>query len=127
MRIFRAVSSGMITLSLLLILSSSSAHSDPKDFYFKRYLEEKAASSDDLPLVDGNRNEGLLASRPDGAQVLQGFFDQRINHADANDPRTFKQRYYIDRSYAEGPNAPVLLAICGESTCRKSVFRGAIA
>lgn len=44
---------------------------------------------------------------------------QKIDHFNPSDRRTFRQRYFIDSSYARSPleTAPVLFTICGESTC----------
>jgi hypothetical protein len=44
-------------------------------------------------------------------------FDQKVNPADPSDARTFKQRYYIDATSAQGPTSPVLYYICGEANC----------
>ncbi len=46
-------------------------------------------------------------------------FVQKVDHFSTTDQRTFRQRFFIDSSYAKSPadRAPVLFLICGESTC----------
>lgn len=56
-----------------------------------------------------------------------GTFDQRINHLDPTDTRTFKQRYFVLSAFASGPEAPVLYMICGEATCSEYDLEGAVA
>lgn len=47
----------------------------------------------------------------------QGTYNQRLNHFNKSDTRTFPQRYWVNSSYAAGNNAPVFYSICGESRC----------
>lgn len=44
-------------------------------------------------------------------------FEQRLNHADETDARTFKQRYFVDSQYAADETSPVFYIICGEWNC----------
>lgn len=47
------------------------------------------------------------------------WFENRINHFDEKDSRTYKQRYWVNDKFYAGKNAqgPVFLYICGEWTC----------
>lgn len=45
------------------------------------------------------------------------FYDQRLDHGDANNSQTFKQRYFVDSQYAENESSPVFYIICGEWNC----------
>ncbi len=45
------------------------------------------------------------------------FYDQKLDHTDASDTRTFKQRYFVDSQYAENESSPVFYIICGEWNC----------
>jgi pimeloyl-ACP methyl ester carboxylesterase len=50
--------------------------------------------------------------------IHQGTFTQKLDHFDANDTRTFTQRYWVNTKYALGrKRAPVLYYICGEARC----------
>ena len=53
--------------------------------------------------------------------LSSGTFDQVIDHfsrvRSKKAESTFKQRYFVDSSDAEGPASPVIYYICGESTC----------
>lgn len=57
--------------------------------------------------------------------IQTGYFEQRIDSENPN-LGTFKQRYYIDESFAKDANAPVFFYICGEATCHPSALTGAI-
>lgn len=46
-----------------------------------------------------------------------GTFNQKIDPSNPQDTRTFAQRYFINSSYASGPNPPVFYYICGEAAC----------
>jgi pimeloyl-ACP methyl ester carboxylesterase len=50
--------------------------------------------------------------------AVSGAFDQKLDHFDTGNDRTFPQRFWVDSSHAESsPTAPVLYFICGESRC----------
>jgi pimeloyl-ACP methyl ester carboxylesterase len=57
--------------------------------------------------------------------TIEGTFDQRIDPTNATDTRTFKQRYFLNSTYAAGADSPVLYYICGEGTCSADDLRGA--
>lgn len=59
--------------------------------------------------------------------VEQGTYDQKVDQLDSTDQRTFKQRYYVNSAYAEGPDSPVFYMICGEGSCSSNSLSGAIA
>ena len=46
-----------------------------------------------------------------------GWYNQKLDHADDASSETFKQRYFVDSQYAEGPLSPVFYIICGEWNC----------
>ncbi len=82
--------------------------SDAKKFYY----EKKALSN-----VNSQKSLG----------TLEGYLKQKIDHNNQKDQRYFRQRYYINTSYAKNENSPVFYYICGESSCEKSrVERGQI-
>lgn len=45
------------------------------------------------------------------------FYEQKLDHENAKDTRTFKQRYFIDSQYAVDAHSPVFLIVCGEWNC----------
>ena len=57
--------------------------------------------------------------------VKTSFFNQQI---DPKHPELghFKQRYYVDDSYATDKNSPVFFYICGEAACSQYALNGAI-
>eukprot|EP00904_Undaria_pinnatifida_P007440 jgi/Undpi1/3826/HiC_scaffold_16.g07195.m1 len=72
-------------------------------------------------LADGLANaKGLFhgavggSSEADGVEIL--FMEQRLDHFDRQETRTFPQRYFINRKYWAGPNsgAPVFVCVGGE-------------
>jgi pimeloyl-ACP methyl ester carboxylesterase len=60
----------------------------------------------------------LLASGAAWSAEL-GTFEQKLDPTSSNtsDPRTFKQRYLLDMSYAKGADSPVIYYMCGEANC----------
>ncbi len=96
--------------TIAVFVISFSALADYKEFYYKRLL-----------------NNNLQENKSIQIPVVTNWMDQRLDHFDKNNQQTFKQRYYINTSYAMSSASPVLLYICGESTCHaSSVGRGAI-
>lgn len=70
-------------------------------------------------LMQSNNPKGhALKLRADGSFRTQetSFFDQKLVHTNKSSP-TFKQRFFIDSQYAEGPMSPVMYIICGEWNC----------
>jgi len=63
----------------------------------------------------------------DSTSTVAGTFDQKLDHANASDTRTFKQRYWTDNSNAQGNDSPVIFVLCGEAECGGAAeFTGAI-
>jgi hypothetical protein len=93
----------MIFRSILIFLSMVQAvQADPRFFRIKP-----------------NESLGLRESTSDPRFNREDTYLQKIDHFNPADRRTFRQRYFIDSSYARSPmeTAPVLFTICGESTC----------
>ena len=51
------------------------------------------------------------------------LFENKIDHFNENDKRTFKQRYWFDDQYYSGKESkgPAFLYLCGEWTCSPPV------
>ena len=57
--------------------------------------------------------------KPSVVKLTEGTFDQLINHfgtLSENAPK-FKQRYFVDSTFAKGSNSPVIYYLCGEGAC----------
>ena len=87
---------------------STFASANPFDYYARRMLRQHHAFVE----------QSLLVTKAHSYQ--QATFDQRINHDDPTDTRTFAQRYYVDETYASGTNPPVVFYVCGEAACEFS-------
>lgn len=94
-------------ISLCFAALSSAATASPLDYFFQEKLSPAKLSA----------KEALA--------IQEKYFDQFIDHTHPNDG-TFKQRYYIDESYAQSNNSPVFLYICGEASCDKKNLAGNI-
>lgn len=59
--------------------------------------------------------------------VEEWRFDQKLDHNNSADSRTFEQLYYTHSQFAKDNSSPVLLYICGESACHpnKSILEHA--
>ncbi len=103
-------------LLFFTLLFSSQLFADAKSFYFKR-----------AQLI-GNQNNKILSSLATFSESVarEKRYAQYIDHENSSDDRTFSQRYYLDTRYAKSSDAPVILYICGESTCRASSLDGAV-
>lgn len=95
----------VMTLTLALVLSPGFA--GPVSLYMQHFLDNQA-------------DKKLHSTK---APAL--YFDQLIDH---EHPAlgTFKQRYFVDESYSDSPDSPVLYYICGESACSANRLNGAI-
>jgi hypothetical protein len=71
-----------------------------------------------LLMQSSSQTNHALKLRGDGSLRTQvtAFFDQKLDHANNSSP-TFKQRYFVDSVYAQGPDSPVMFIICGEWNC----------
>ena len=93
----------MKLLFVALLGLSLSAHADYKSFYFQKTQEKKSSN---------------LWSSVKKPKTEVSSFQQKLNHQDLNDSRTFTQRYFINTQYASSPSAPTLFYLCGEATCQ---------
>jgi pimeloyl-ACP methyl ester carboxylesterase len=109
---------------LLALLISTNALANYKDFYFNQQQQKATKVSDfKFPKTEFNN----FKSRESLSGISSKTFNQKLTHFDESESRTFKQRYYVNDVHAVNANSPVLLYICGESTCHESsVIRGAI-
>ncbi|NBY19212.1 alpha/beta fold hydrolase [bacterium] len=92
----------MKLLALLGILIAVSARADYKDFYFQRAKSKS---------IDYQWSQEIQL------RLETHEFEQRVNHSDTKDSRTFKQRYFINTQFAESSLSPTLFYLCGESVC----------
>src|SRR5262245_6171206 len=111
-------------LLLAGLLASEAAHADLKNFYYQRYLKKKVEAGsvfkDFLPFYSLSKEKEILG---DTAELT---FDQRIDPKSETDTRTFKQRYFLNSTFASGPSAPIFFYICGEATCSPGDLNGVI-
>ena len=82
-------------------LFSATAHADPKSFMMLKRMEAEVSK----PLEIVEQSPAVKT------------FDQLIDHAGSRGTEKFKQRYFIDSTYAKDANSPVIYYICGEGTC----------
>jgi pimeloyl-ACP methyl ester carboxylesterase len=97
----------------LVTLNSNAFAIGFQDFFFQRAQFQKQLLLDQL-------------ATPAGDKIVQDdtWFDQKLDHTSAEDMRTFKQRYWVNSTYAHGPNSPVIFYICGEATCSAEEMNG---
>ncbi len=74
--------------------------------------EEKAKAVYQLRVMQGQ--ESLLNT---DTKTFEKIFNQKIDHTNSEDTRTFKQRYWTYSNRNAEANAPVFYMICGESRC----------
>lgn len=105
----------------ILILVSHLAQADYKEFHFRK-------SQDVVENFQTSQfwNWVPFGIAPQDETISEATYDQRLDHDSCCDFTTFKQRYYIDSSLAQGPESPVFLYICGEATCEPRSLNGAI-
>ncbi len=107
-----------VYLALIALTASQQVWADAKDYYFRRLKEDQELQIQRI----------LSPGLPDPQlTTTEGAYDQRLNHDDTNDLRTFKQRYYVNQAYAKGSNPPVVFYICGEAPCEARNLGGATA
>lgn len=97
-----------IIVSLALLVStlvSSFSFADNKTEYINRHLAKKSKKNSERMSLD--KFEGTTA----------GVLEQKLDHNNAEDTRTFKQRYFVNSTQAVSEDSPVILYICGEATC----------
>lgn len=62
----------------------------------------------------------ILGPTPQG--LVEGTFQQPIDHTGLLPGQTFAQRYWVDSEFATSPNAPIIYHICGEGNCAHGYF-----
>src|SRR4051812_32935567 len=83
---------------VVVTMLTSLVQAAPKDIYFRQIKEQRFSK---LPPVT----------------LQEDYFSQKLNHDDPSDTRTFRQRFYVDTSWALNSESPTILYICGEATC----------
>ena len=97
-----------------ILLAGTSAGADPLYRLVERWnhrLQEVYNPFSGMSGLESASNGKLSSGTFD--QVVDHFAPARSNSANP----VFKQRYFVDSTYAEGPASPVIYYICGESTC----------
>ena len=69
----------------------------------------------------------LLENMPERSKIYTGnpqtsYFEQKIDHFDSNNLRTFYQQYFTDASNWRGPGDPVFLYMGGEADLTENAF-----
>lgn len=108
----------LLLLSTLLALVSSVSEAAFIDrlIYLKKQKDaaQSAEGMDFLSKIPGITNFWKYIGGV--SENKTGTFDQKVDHFNTSDTRTFKQRYWVS-SYGSADNAPVIYYICGESRC----------
>jgi pimeloyl-ACP methyl ester carboxylesterase len=65
-------------------------------------------------VLENRKLDAADKSRP---KLAASMIVQKTNPQDPSDPRTFNQRYWVNQGSVTAKDAPVLLYLCGESTC----------
>jgi hypothetical protein len=85
-----------------------------------------ASSTSDGSVMSGSDiTMDQLPINVDDTKIVAGQFDQPIDHdapPTASPSPTFKARYWYSSEFADGPNSPVLLNICGEAECTPTIL-----
>jgi len=70
-----------------------------------------------LPNLSLRKSHHRVAKKE--APTLPSFkwYNQKLDHFNAADQRSFPQRFIFDSQYAKSPTAPVLYYVCGEGNC----------
>lgn len=79
-------------------------------------LVEAIGSLADGLVSAGGLFHGVVSGSVGTDDVEEQFMEQRLDHFDRQESRTFSQRYFINKKYWAGANsdAPVFLCVCGE-------------
>lgn len=76
-------------------------------FFHKQSLKAKIGTEKNITLRADN-----------SPRIMEtAFFDQKLDHSSPEDSTIFKQRYFVDSTYADDDSSPVFLIICGEWNC----------
>ncbi len=89
------------TLGFFLQIQTSKA--DPKEWMYQKSLRQNSSQK----------------TKSDSDNSTNGTFNQVIDHFSTvtTSAPTFKQRYFIDSTYAQDSNSPVIYYLCGEGAC----------
>lgn len=90
----------------VVLIISSTAKADPKDYYFRKFRMTQLPIQETLGITEFK---------------LKQFIDPE-------NPKmgTFDQRYFVDDEFASGTDAPVLFNLCGEGSCDNGSLDGGI-
>lgn len=102
----------MGTLFLILLHASFALAGGQNEFRFHQLQQQSLARMRTL-------NMAL-----DQATTAQGTFDQKLDPTDPGDTRTFRQRYFVNSTFATSADAPVFYVMCGEGACEYGGFLG---
>lgn len=75
-------------------------------------------------LVEGARERARAKNFIPDPRTKEGVFQQKIDHLNSKDIRTFGQHFWHATGYGNAPNAPVILYLCGEGKCGGGAFMG---
>ena len=105
--------------NFLLLNDGSRARGPEGASYYQRAMSRLGQKNDQIHFSLSGLMDYFTQSNPTLQTLTDDtlYYDQHLNHADAEDMRTFKQRYWVDGSQARGFDSPVLFYICGEATC----------
>jgi len=110
----------LIALFLGFLGGAHSAHADLNHKLFLRNIErlanEAATAEQEEQALNGLLNSDAHLDDPSQGSSTQLTLALPIDPAQ---PKlgTFNQNYWVNATYASGPNAPVLFFLCGEWTC----------
>lgn len=110
----------LVVLSVLALFTSFSANATFLDRIVFHKKQERLARIEEASMFLSRIPFAAIFQRsptPPDVFAVNGVFEQKLDHFDSSNDRSFKQRYWINSSYAEGENAPVFYNICGEWRC----------
>ncbi len=103
----------LVSVLFVALFISNTAFADIRLFELHR---QKVLAKREQALL--KKKTGITLRGLETTELKSYTFDQKLDHSDANDTRTFKQRYFINTELAKDVTAsPVLLYICGEAEC----------
>ena len=97
---------GILFSLLTLFTLTNSAHADPKYYLYKKMMHERMAR--------------LERGSPAAPTPAPQFMEQTLDHFAQPSARavpTFKQKYFVDATYAANKDSPVIYYLCGEAAC----------
>lgn len=128
-RYFERALPGAILAMVLGVLSTQTSFAGGfSERYFLNYQTALFAKLSKAEVQQGTHFFDFLLKALGPAaptSTTDGVVEQRIDPLNASDERTFQQRYFVDDSFANAPDSPVIYYICGESACSGNEFYGA--